>query len=164
MWPNPQFSADLVTFTEEILNGKLHFLCSGPRDDWSTGSCCPSRKIHTMIECHPGSCHFKSENCLNFSKFDLAIPAKTPHSTWMFITTPAVLKVTIIALNFRSRSSENIVGLHLFVPIVKLVWGFSLLSSDLYVFTHGLIVLSLSLQKTLLNFDTALEFPFSQAY
>ena len=28
MWPKPQFSADLVTFTEEILNGKLHFLCS----------------------------------------------------------------------------------------------------------------------------------------
>ena len=27
MWPNPQFSADLVTLTEEILNGKLHFLC-----------------------------------------------------------------------------------------------------------------------------------------
>ena len=28
MWPNPQFSAYLVTFTEEILNGKLQFLCS----------------------------------------------------------------------------------------------------------------------------------------
>ena len=27
MWPNPQFPADLVTFTEVILNGKLHFLC-----------------------------------------------------------------------------------------------------------------------------------------
>ena len=26
MWPNPQFSADLVAFAEEILNGKLHFL------------------------------------------------------------------------------------------------------------------------------------------
>ena len=26
--PNPQETADLVTFTEEILNGKLHFLCS----------------------------------------------------------------------------------------------------------------------------------------
>ena len=25
---NPQCSGDLVTFTEEILNGKLHFLCS----------------------------------------------------------------------------------------------------------------------------------------
>ena len=29
MWPNPQFPGNLVTFTEEILNGKLHFLCSG---------------------------------------------------------------------------------------------------------------------------------------
>ena len=28
MRPNPQFPADLVTFTEEILNGKLPFLCS----------------------------------------------------------------------------------------------------------------------------------------
>ena len=28
IWPNPQFPADLVTFTEEIRNGKLHFLCS----------------------------------------------------------------------------------------------------------------------------------------
>ena len=28
MWPNPQEIADLVTFTEEIVNGKLHFLYS----------------------------------------------------------------------------------------------------------------------------------------
>ena len=27
MSPNPQFPADLVTLAEEILNGKLHFLC-----------------------------------------------------------------------------------------------------------------------------------------
>ena len=26
---DPQIPADLVKFTEEILNGKLHFLCSG---------------------------------------------------------------------------------------------------------------------------------------
>ena len=26
MWPNPQEIADLVTFTEEILNGKLIFV------------------------------------------------------------------------------------------------------------------------------------------
>ena len=26
--PNPQFPADFVAFTEEIFNGKLHFLCS----------------------------------------------------------------------------------------------------------------------------------------
>ena len=28
MCPNSQFSAYLVTITEEILNGKLHFLCN----------------------------------------------------------------------------------------------------------------------------------------
>ena len=28
MWPNLQYPADLVTFTKEILNEKLHFLCS----------------------------------------------------------------------------------------------------------------------------------------
>ena len=32
MWPNPQFSAHLVTFTEEILSGKL-FLCSALPDN-----------------------------------------------------------------------------------------------------------------------------------
>ena len=28
MWPNSKFPADLVKFTEEILNGELHFLRS----------------------------------------------------------------------------------------------------------------------------------------
>ena len=28
MWPNPQENAELVTFTEETFNGKLHFLGS----------------------------------------------------------------------------------------------------------------------------------------
>ena len=28
MRPDPQETANLVTFTEEIVNGKLHFLCS----------------------------------------------------------------------------------------------------------------------------------------
>ena len=28
MWPNPQFAADLVTFTEEIIIGKFYFMCS----------------------------------------------------------------------------------------------------------------------------------------
>ena len=32
MWPNPQETGDLVTFTEEILNRKLHFLCSVQQD------------------------------------------------------------------------------------------------------------------------------------
>ena len=32
--PNQQFPADLVTFTEEIRNGKLHFLCSEKAGVW----------------------------------------------------------------------------------------------------------------------------------
>ena len=28
MRPNAQFPVDLITFTEEILNGKPHFLCN----------------------------------------------------------------------------------------------------------------------------------------
>ena len=28
MWPNLQETADLVTFIEEIFNGKFYFLCS----------------------------------------------------------------------------------------------------------------------------------------
>ena len=32
MWANPQEKVDLVAFTEEILDGKLHFLWSvGPK-------------------------------------------------------------------------------------------------------------------------------------
>ena len=27
MWPNPKETAELITFTEEILNGKIDFLC-----------------------------------------------------------------------------------------------------------------------------------------
>ena len=37
MLPNPQETADLVTFTEEILNGKLHFLCSENNKHYSRG-------------------------------------------------------------------------------------------------------------------------------
>ena len=28
MWPNPQETTDLVTFTDEIVNEKLYFLCN----------------------------------------------------------------------------------------------------------------------------------------
>ena len=31
MWPNPQETADLVTFTEEIFYGKLHFFVPGKK-------------------------------------------------------------------------------------------------------------------------------------
>ena len=40
MWPNTQETVDLVTFTEEISKGKLHFLCS----------CIPMTKILDVID------------------------------------------------------------------------------------------------------------------
>ena len=41
MWPNPQKAAALVTLTEEILYGKLHFLCSasGTSNAWKMSKC-----------------------------------------------------------------------------------------------------------------------------
>ena len=52
MWPNPQFPADLVTFTGEILNGKLYFLCS--KD--STRTQC--FEISTYLKILPNACSF----------------------------------------------------------------------------------------------------------
>ena len=34
MWPNPQETVDLLTFTEEILNERLHILCSEKRNQY----------------------------------------------------------------------------------------------------------------------------------
>ena len=34
MLPNPQFPADVITFTEEIFNGKFHFLFSDVQEKW----------------------------------------------------------------------------------------------------------------------------------
>ena len=34
MRPNPQFPADSVTFTEEIINGKIQFLCNDLNEGW----------------------------------------------------------------------------------------------------------------------------------
>ena len=38
MWPNPQETADLIIFTEEILNGKNHFLCSKSSGEVTAGN------------------------------------------------------------------------------------------------------------------------------
>ena len=38
MWANPREPGNLVTFTEEILNGKLHFSCSvSVMEIWHSG-------------------------------------------------------------------------------------------------------------------------------
>ena len=49
MWPNLQETADLVTFTKEIYNGKLHFLCS---DDIDTHTSLISPYSNEMSFCN----------------------------------------------------------------------------------------------------------------
>ena len=53
MWPNPQETADLVTFTEEILNGKLHFLCSGRCEQYPLDTGC-KLNVHKTFRRRPG--------------------------------------------------------------------------------------------------------------
>ena len=54
MWSYPQESANLVTFTEEILNGKLHFLYSVVSNKKLHGLLCLNFKVLKKFE----------ENCL----------------------------------------------------------------------------------------------------
>ena len=68
MWPNPQETADLVVFTEEILNGKLQFLCYGARDiSVNTGCLRYSIQTSEQIE-NAQSLHKKCLICLRYLK------------------------------------------------------------------------------------------------
>ena len=60
MRPNPQQIADLVTFIEEILNGKLYFLCSEISDALP--------QIHAITVCDNITCKFNVEKIHVFKK------------------------------------------------------------------------------------------------
>ena len=63
MWPNLQFPADLVTFTEEICNGKFHFLCSA--------DCCCAEYESREIVCMFWKSLKDNENSLGLMKLKL---------------------------------------------------------------------------------------------
>ena len=52
MWPNQQETADLVTFTEEIFNRKLHCLCSIIHGFYEWLSCTGKHKVVRGIDLH----------------------------------------------------------------------------------------------------------------
>ena len=58
-----QFPANLVTFTEEILNGKLHFLCSAIKNTKSLKTC---NFIKKETLAHVFSCEFCKISKNNF--------------------------------------------------------------------------------------------------
>ena len=76
MWPNPQETANSVTFTEKILNGKLHFLCSEGK-----GSCTDliltNRKYSFGNSCsfQTGALYNKWSFPLRISSINVTIPA-----------------------------------------------------------------------------------------
>ena len=63
MWSNPQFSADLFTFSEEILNGKVHFLFS----DFSEIQADKLMMLKPYISCKHGM-NIKKWNNTNFHR------------------------------------------------------------------------------------------------
>ena len=75
MWPNPQFSADLVTFTEEILNEKLYFLCS----DCQFGGGVCSEWLHKWFFILPLKFKLKTVNLKRDKKQDFDYQCHSNH-------------------------------------------------------------------------------------
>ena len=84
MWPNLQFPADSVTFTEKILNGKLHFLCS----------LTDTKSVHWKT--------FLSPEVIHWIKIILTALATNAISEWSF-STLKVVKTSILSSMTGSR-------------------------------------------------------------
>ena len=95
MWPNPQFPADLVTFTVEILNWNLHFLYSEScrLSRFSVPKCIMRKGDQTEIftadlvtftwEILERTLLFLYSGLTHFSPmFPFYIPLKTPENLW----------------------------------------------------------------------------------
>ena len=73
MWPNPQFTADLLSFTEKILNCKLCFLCSDcVREGYLCNKCfkIKGKRIHNSAICNKPEEKKTTETAWNLSSTD----------------------------------------------------------------------------------------------
>ena len=70
MWPNPQLPVDLVTFTEEILHGKLLFLC---------GEIC-------TINPYKGNVTVIKKQSIDWLPYDAKISLKWKNEIWKIIS------------------------------------------------------------------------------
>ena len=94
MWPNPRETADLVTFTEEIPNGKLHF-CAVWRLTtrlflWKAPTQMIGRVLNTTLYHYVKRVRIQSFSGPYFSTFGLNVQSKcgkllriSPYSVWM---------------------------------------------------------------------------------
>ena len=64
MWPNPHKSADLVTFTEEILNRQIHFLSSAYCRFYEMFYMYDNMHTYTVLWNNHGSMNTEARICL----------------------------------------------------------------------------------------------------
>ena len=88
MWPNLQETADLVTFAEEILSRKLHFLCSVLSLSQLSllASCCDGKHINTWLGC-------SKSISKSLSSFESLHDSTKPSTSGLSITTFSGLSI-----------------------------------------------------------------------
>ena len=115
MWPNTQFPADLVTFTEEILNGKLQFLYSVIKQFWSS-------RNHLILLMHLGK--NLGSNFHKSKKSSSATTAiKIPNAMYLILRFDSRLSRWICLNNFIIQTKKN-KGLNYFLLLLLLLLFF----------------------------------------
>ena len=110
MWPNSQFPADLVTFTEETLNGKLHFLCSEtiqPIQNFlhTRGHCSKNevfrKRFLKLMWPNPLSLSITAENIRKPEVFRRAFTHNT--CDWLLLVCRKLQKNTVFCCNYHRK-------------------------------------------------------------
>ena len=138
MWPNPQETADLITFTKIILNGKLHFLCS----DWRRG-------------CNKGHFYILSKTYLIFYHF---LEMQMMFFSWLFQFYTSTRNQRILPLFSYNLSRCNIEHRNVFKTYPNIYDGAFLLlylaqffTKSMHCNTFLLLMLTFYMNLTLLS-------------
>ena len=125
MWPNPQETTDLVTFTEEILDGKLHFLCS---EDCENYELFLTRKLRLSLEFYP--CSF----ALEWTR--LSLKWKCLYKNFSQLIAALLVSLAKLAMVARLFWKYVINGVETFYEILKIciVFAGEIFSADVYFF------------------------------
>ena len=124
MWPNLQIPVDLVTITEEILNGKLHFSCSGSKlslcNKTKTFSCISKRKLKLCI-CiwAPMTWPWNSESTFS---------TKNPScKSWKIAQLSKMLCNSVLLTTIWAQCSVTRVFCSNLLPFLESIWFFSVI-------------------------------------
>ena len=110
MWPNPQSPADLVTFNEQILNGKLHFLCSVDKRYLPL-------KIRSWLSTICFTCWFYVRSY--YSNFPQTSAPSTQDVNWTYIRHSEDVQNVLCTFNLRSTSRVLWIWTHIIQTLQK---------------------------------------------